>query len=251
MNNLPFYTILVVSFLITIIIIYFIVSILRYHRQYINLQKERIFAEINMQENERKRIVADLHDSLGPLLSTVKLQINSIEVNSSDQEIVDKAGKYLDEIISNIRQISYNLLPNTLERKGLLEALKEFVLQIKKNIDFSIEIDTENNFSLIKNKEVHVFRMLQEIIHNTIKHANAKHLKIEFKVVGENLIIFTSDDGKGFDLNKMKNDSRGFGLKSLESRAEILNAKFITESKPGSGTGYQIQIPLSQDLYET
>lgn len=252
MNSLPFYTILVVSCLITIIIIYFIVSILRYHRQYIRLQKERIFAEITMQENERKRIVTDLHDSLGPLLSTVKLNINSIELHDEDEkEIIQKAGKYLDEIISNIRQISYDLLPNTLERKGLIEALHEFVQQIRANRNILIDIEVEEEFSVPKAKQIHIFRMLQEIMHNTIKHAHAKHLRIVFRVSNQELLIYASDDGLGFDVERRKADSKGLGLKSLESRAEILNAKLSIESKPGSGTGYLIQLPLPQYEYET
>lgn len=242
--------ILIVSLMITVIIIFFIVSIIRYHRQYIRLQKERIFAEITMQENERKRIVSDLHDSLGPLLSAVKLNINSIDLqNEEEREIIQKTGRYLDDIISNIRQISQNLLPNTLERKGLLEAMKEFVRQVSTKRNISIELLHEGKFELPKNREVHVFRMLQEITHNTMKHARANHLQILFKSDGQNLFIFTNDDGIGFDLNKT--ESSGLGLKSLDSRADILGAKLTMESKPGRGTGYCIQIPLPQYEYET
>src|SRR5438874_6765990 len=122
-----FNAVLLVVFFTSIVIVYFILSLIRYHRRYIRLQKERIFAEITIQENERKRIATDLHDSLGPLLSAVKLNINSIDIQQQeDQEVINKAGRYLDEIIGSMRQISYNLLPNTLERKGLAEAVREF-----------------------------------------------------------------------------------------------------------------------------
>src|SRR5215467_1098793 len=91
---------LYVSLIIAIIIIYFFVSIIRYHRRYMRLQRERIFAEITIRENERKRIAGDLHDSLGPLLSAVKLNIGSVDItHPEDKEVLDKTSRYLDEII--------------------------------------------------------------------------------------------------------------------------------------------------------
>src|ERR1700739_518874 len=93
---------LFVSLIITIIIVYFFVSIIRYHRRYMKLQREKIFAEITIRENERKRIAGDLHDSLGPLLSAVKLNISSVDIEApADQEILNKTAGYLDGIIAS------------------------------------------------------------------------------------------------------------------------------------------------------
>src|ERR1700739_641911 len=90
---------LFVSLILGIIIVYFFVSIIRYHRRYVKLQREKIFAEITIRETERKRSAGDLHDSLGPLLSAVKLNISSVEVESvDDREVLEKTGRYLDEI---------------------------------------------------------------------------------------------------------------------------------------------------------
>src|SRR3954468_8893814 len=126
-----FYTTVFISLLIAIIIIFFVVSIILYHRRYIQLQRERIVAEITILENERKRMAADLHDSMGPLLSTIKLNLHSLNVTDEpDIRIIEKSGKYIDEVIRSLRQISHNLLPATLERKGLTEALHEFIRQI-------------------------------------------------------------------------------------------------------------------------
>src|ERR1700735_2355380 len=100
MENKILYITLLVSLIIAIIIIYFFVSIIRYHRRYMKLQREKIFAEITIRENERKRIANDLHDSLGPLLSAVKLNISSVDIDEpSDRQILDKTAGYLDDII--------------------------------------------------------------------------------------------------------------------------------------------------------
>ena len=238
--------VLVLALLIGVIIAYFIITIIRYHRRYIRLQKDRIHAEIQIQENERKRIASDLHDSLGPLLSAVKLNISSIEVtHPDDQRVIQKTSRYLDEIIGSMRQISYNLLPNTLERKGLIEAVREFIAQVSNQQSLQIKLFVVKEGIVPKNKEIHIFRMIQEIIHNTIKHANAKSLQIGISSENKHIMILTKDDGQGFDLAKVKSESGGLGLKSLESRCEILNGILSLESEPGKGTNCYIKIPCS------
>jgi signal transduction histidine kinase len=208
------------------------------------LQRERILAEITIQEKERKRIATDLHDSLGPLLSAVKLNINSIDIQPEDEAVLDKAGKSLDEIISSMRQISYNLLPNTLERQGLVEAIRDFIGHVNYKKIINIQLYLVKDIRVPKEKEIHIFRMLQEIIHNTIKHAEAKNLQIGLSEEDNSLLLLTKDDGKGFDIEKEKEQSHGLGLKSLESRCEILNGILSMESRPGFGTNYFVKIPM-------
>jgi signal transduction histidine kinase len=235
----------VIGILLAAVLLFFIISIIRYHRKYVKLQKERIHAEITIQENERKRIATDLHDSLGPLLSSVKLQINSLDhTSANDQQIINKAGRHLDEIIANLREISHNLLPNTLQRKGLSEALKEFSGNNSKRNGTKIDFYQLHPVTITPDKEIHVFRMMQEIIHNTLKHASAKNLQIGMGKENNEIIILSKDDGVGFDPEKIRKSSSGLGLKSIESRIEILNGTYILKSSPGTGTSYFIKIPL-------
>jgi signal transduction histidine kinase len=245
MENKVLYITILVSLIIAIIIIYFFVSIIRYHRRYMKLQREKIFAEITIRENERKRIANDLHDSLGPLLSAVKLNISSVDVGMpGDRVILDKTAGYLDEIISSMRRISHDLLPSTLERKGLLEAVREFIQQVNNKQSVNIQLYIVKDIHVPKDKEIHIFRMLQEIVHNTIKHAQAKNLQIGFSEENGHLLCLTKDDGKGFDREKVLTVSQGLGLRSLESRCEILNGILTLESTPESGTNYFIKIPV-------
>jgi signal transduction histidine kinase len=246
MENKILYTTVLVSMIIAIIIIYFFVSIIRYHRRYMKLQREKIFAEITIRENERKRIAGDLHDSLGPLLSAVKLNISSVDIEvPGDREILEKTAGYIDDIIGSMRRISHDLLPSTLERKGLLEAVREFIQQVKNKQSVDIQLYIVKEIRVPKEKEIHIFRMVQEIVHNTIKHAQAKNLQIGFSEENGHLLCLTKDDGKGFDKAKILTGSQGLGLRSLESRCEILNGILTLESTPGSGTNYFIKIPVS------
>ena len=237
---------ILVSLIIAVIIVYFFVSIIRYHRRYMRLQREKIFAEITIRENERKRIANDLHDSLGPLLSAVNLNISSVDVEQEDDRIIlNKTGGYLDEIIGSMRRISHDLLPNTLERKGLLEAVREFINQVNTKQSVNIELYIVKEITVPKEKEIHIFRMIQEIVHNTIKHARAKTLQIGFSEEGGHLLCLTKDDGKGFDKEKALAGAHGLGLRSLESRCEILNGILTLDSMPGAGTNYFIKIPVN------
>jgi signal transduction histidine kinase len=237
--------IILISALLAAVLIFFIISIIRYHRKFVKFQKERIHAEITIQENERKRIATDLHDSLGPLLSSIKLQINSLDSTSSnDQQIINKAGRHLDEIITNLREISHNLLPNTLQRKGLTEAIKEFSGNNSKRNGTKIDFYQLAPVTIPPEKEIHVFRMMQEIIHNALKHSHAKNLQIGMGKENNEIIILSKDDGVGFDPERIRKTSTGLGLKSIESRIEILNGTFILKSSPGGGTSYFIKIPL-------
>jgi signal transduction histidine kinase len=237
---------ILLSIIIAVIIIYFFVSIIRYHRRYMRLQRERIFAEITIRENERKRIATDLHDSLGPLLSAVKLNISSVDIpHPEDRQVLEKTGKYLDEIIGSMRQISYDLLPHTLERRGLVEAIREFIGQVNLKQTINIQLFIVKEIKVPQEKEIHIFRMIQEIVHNTIKHAKAKNLQIGMSEESGHLLFLTKDDGRGFDKEKELGRAGGLGLKSLASRCEILNGILSLESKPGAGTNYFIKIPLS------
>src|SRR6185437_16602997 len=98
----------------------------------------------------------------------------------SDRDLLEKTGGYLDEIIGSVRRISHDLLPNTLERKGLLDAIRELINQVRHRQSVNIQLYLVREFRLPKEKEIHMFRMIQEIVLNTIKHADANNLQIGF-----------------------------------------------------------------------
>jgi len=239
MMNDAIYIIAFIGAFLAIIITFFIITMLRHHRRYVKLQKERMLNEIAILENERKRMAYDLHDGLGPMLSSIKLNINSIETNTDeDKAIIYKASSHIDDAIKNMRAISYNLLPVTLERKGLFEALREFIEYSSSRSKLPIQLFIKHQVEIPKEKEIHIFRILQEIIHNSIKHAQAKNLYIGFGYEEERVVIFAKDDGIGFDMGKTKETSDGLGLKSIESRADILNCLMLIESSAGKGTAW-------------
>ncbi len=238
--------VVVAAAILGLIITYFIITMIRHQRNNLSVYKTKIRAEISTLENERRRISTDLHDELGPLLSAVRMKINHLEpTDPEDRNIVAFANKHIDDILAKTREISYNLLPNTLVRKGLVKAVEEYISKLEDihNIHFTLRID--NPISLSKEKEINIYRIIQEVIHNTIKHANASQLIIEMTRKNGSMTLMTADNGKGFNFDEKINANRGLGLYNLQSRTEILNGKFNYKSTPGVGTQYIFEIPLN------
>jgi signal transduction histidine kinase len=236
--------ILIAAGVLGIILVYFIITIIRHQRQNFQLHKEKVQAEIFTLENERKRIVADLHDELGPLLSTVKLHINSLETQIPDDHmLIDRAGEHIDNIILRIREISNNLMPQVLIRKGLIEAIQEFVNNIRVNTGLTIQFTYEDNLTLDKQNDIHIYRMIQEIIHNSIKHADASVIALSIKHLNKKIILMAADNGKGFDYHHITKESSGLGLKNIMSRVEILKGELYIDSGSEKGTYFTIELP--------
>lgn len=238
-------SLLIVVIVMGIVLVYFIFTIVRYQRRSLRLHKDKIRAEIDTLENERKRIASDLHDELGPILSAVKLQINNLESENQDDKIlIDKSSQYIDTIINKLREISNNLMPNTLLRKGLVKAIQEFIDSNSNAYKLSIKFVCEKELHLDQDKEINIYRVVQEIVHNTVKHAKASLLIIRIAVEGNHLLLSTADNGLGFDYFNQSKENTGLGLRNLQSRAEIMGGEITCVSEQGKGTNYTLEIPL-------
>ncbi|MDB5223389.1 MAG: hypothetical protein JWN83_2056 [Chitinophagaceae bacterium] len=244
-ENRIFTAILTAAVILGAIITYFIISILRHHRKNLALHKQNILAEVTQIEKERARIAHDLHDELGPLLSAVKMKINSFELTEKEDKIqMEKTNSHIDDVLKRIREISFNLMPNSLLRKGIIPALKEFVDYLNTNTSIKFYFKFEKDLKLTEQNAVNMYRIIQEAVHNTIKHAQATGLRIEMHTVKNNVVLSLTDNGIGFDYTKESEENIGFGLRSLLRRTEIMNGKMYIDSEPGKGTTYTFEIPL-------
>lgn len=204
---------------------------------------------IEAQESEKKRIAEDLHDSVGPLLSVLKLKTETLKSSLSNlskeqedslSELVDLLGKTAKEL----RGISYNLIPPELIDFGLLEATQNLVELISQTKTLSIELHSQSfEERLEKPVELVIYRAIQEMLNNVIKHAEAKLVIVQFVKYDNKLVIMIEDDGKGFDMEK---PSRGIGLKSIYSRVALLNGTVKIDSTENIGTSITINIPIKK-----
>jgi len=199
-------------------------------------QEEILRNTIQAQEKERKRIAQDLHDEVGAMLSVVKLNVGRIEKQTRDkaQAVASETKSYLDEVITQVRGISRALLPPSLEKLGLYSAIEEMANWVNKADEIEIICSKSGEaFRIDIKTELALFRVVQELVNNAIKHSGAKSIFVRVRF-SKTIAIVIRDTGKGFDLNEKMNT--GLGLKNLESRTEMVGAKLKLKSGPGRGT---------------
>jgi signal transduction histidine kinase len=198
------------------------------------------------QEEERKRIARELHDGLGVLLSTAKMQFKTIEDNSpGNSEMLKKAAGLLEKASSDVRRISHNMMPGILTKLGLDEAIEDLFDNINDTpgITATLNIENEEERRLSENTEIMIYRMVQEMVNNTLKYAGADKVSLDLIYEDKTVSLQYSDNGKGFDVDeKLKNKS--IGLTSIQSRVNFLGGKLNINSKPGRGTTYFISIGI-------
>ena len=210
-------------------------------------EKRVINAIITTEENERKRFAKDLHDGLGPLLSTVKMSLSAIDQRINDQtgtEILNNTNHLVNEAINTLKDISNNLSPHILSNFGLSSALSAFVAKINKTK--AIEIDFKSNMEktrLETEKEVVVYRAACELINNSIRHSGASRIEIDLNKHEKFITLQFYDNGRGFDTSALSNEDRkGMGLSNIDTRVKSVDGVFILESTPGKGTSALIKI---------
>ncbi len=238
--NAVIFTFLIFGTIVTLLII----SMMKQHKRNIELYKMKISAEITTLENERKRISADLHDDLGPMLSAIKFKISSVDAVDEDLDQLEQAEAYIDDVIQKLRQISNDLMPGTLLRKGLSFAVEEFIQKVSGLHNLVINFKHTPIPSLPDEACVNLYRIILEIIHNALKHSQATNLDITLTVNDKRLKLATSDNGKGFDYLTANKRYKGLGLRNILSRTELLGGEMYVESAPGEGTSYVITIPV-------
>jgi len=195
------------------------------------------------ENTERKRLARDLHDGLGGMLSVVKLNLVNMKGNAmmseSDVSVFHKALEMLDGSIRELRRVAHNLMPESLMRYGLKPALSDFCGSVSHvNLHFfGEERRLEEKF------EVTVFRIVQELVNNAIKHANAAQINVQVIIESDRLNLVVQDNGKGFDPAAI-DTSQTTGLSSIRSRVESLGGHIDLISAPGKGTEVQIDLKI-------
>jgi len=205
----------------------------------------RISSVIDAQENERQRLSRDLHDGLGQMLLAVKMKLEQAKKSSNEKNIstITEAIELIKNTIAEIRTISNDLMPTVLANFGLTEGLNKLCRDSLQNssIDFDFICNNLENINFDEKEQIYIFRIIQEIVNNIIKHSNAKEAQIKIFNENDTLNIIVKDNGMGFDstLNKSGN-----GLKNILERTKLLNGSLLINSIINQGTTIQISIPI-------
>lgn len=229
---------------------------LTYKQRLDKIEKERKAQEefsrklIESQETERKRIAHDLHETIAHEILISKHKAALALKHKGNNEIMEEALKEISELasvtINDVRSIAYNLHPHQLERLGLKKTIISTIHQADKstNITFTADVDDIDNL-LSKENEINLFRVIQEIVSNIIRHSKATKSEFKVKIIGRNIFCLITDNGTGFNLSSkaLPEAREGIGLEGITERIKYMG-EYKIESEPGKGTVYKIKIPI-------
>jgi signal transduction histidine kinase len=197
------------------------------------------------QENERIRIAKDLHDRLGSILTTVKWSFDAYLEKQAPKQGTDpliKAGSMLDDAYQEVRRIAHDMISGVLTKFGLVPALEELARTISTSGKMQVKVMSSGLGDRLENKvEITLYRVIQELLSNILKHANATEAIIQLTRLNGELNISVEDNGKGFDTEKIK---YGMGIKNIEARLQALDGSFFIDSGKGNGTTVMIDLPV-------
>lgn len=238
----------------TIIFLVFITGlflfVFHYRKRIIMHENEKQLLALNSmlkgQEEERSRMAKDLHDGVGGMLSGIKLNLSSMKGNmiiqEKDAQLFNKSITQLDSAIAEMRRVAHNMMPEALLKFGLKEAIQDYCDGINESHTVTMKFtDIGNSKPIEKSIEVILYRVIQELSNNALKHAEAKNIFIQLNYHQKGLSLVVEDDGKGFDTGQT---TKGAGLQNVQSRVDYLKGNLSIESDGGKGTSVTIDIPL-------
>lgn len=201
------------------------------------------------QEMERRRLAKEIHDGVGPNMSTLKLQIDAVIKKAESEQIVSKleeVNRAISSIATDIRQISHDLMPSSLIDFGVITALANFATKITDSSE--IEVHYQSNIKdgqLSKEYELNIFRIVQELVNNALKYSQCKNIDISLRLDESKIAILVQDDGVGMDIDNITN---GIGLQNIKSRVESLHGEIEIDSQKGVGTTFHISLPSNSTI---
>lgn len=199
------------------------------------------------EDKERKYFAEELHDGIGPLLSTVKMYVNELDeeiTNPTTKTLLNESNKIIDEAICSARNLSHNLMPQNIETDGLIKSLQVFVNRVCLQGKSKVSIHSDGIGTYGKWQQVMIYRIITELINNSMKHAPNSEIRINFQEKDKMLLLSFEDSGDGFDVDKVLQNSDGIGLQNVISRVKSLNGIVKLISNPGGGFKSFVEIPL-------
>lgn len=213
-------------------------------------QEQLLHSNILTQEEERKRIARDLHDAIGSKLNVILLNVHRLKDSTKESKeltsITDEVEAVIHTTIDSTRRISHELLPPTLEEFGLVEAIREFQFEVDNPGAMKFNLTVNDHLPTIEDKilELNLFRVLQELFSNSIRHGKASEISLNLALKANDLIMIYTDNGVGFDMENAQN-RKGLGMQNIESRLAMIHAESDYHSTPENGFKMSISLDMS------
>ena len=249
-NKEVVFTIIVVVIILVFLAIMFLVTIARHNQRrnkllFENQEIKKDFeqtllnTQLEIQEQTLTHISREIHDNIGQVLSLARLQLHSL--SSIGQEVeIEYTDNLLEKAITDLRGLSHSLNTNSIKDNGFSASVKKVLEQFEKTGKFKTTFKDETNFSISDDHGIILFRIIQEVLNNIVKHANATEITIRIEKMQKHTTINIIDNGKGFDIKNLKSAESGIGIRNITERAIIIGAKLSVLSQLNNGTTVRI-----------
>lgn len=242
---------LVVTFFVFMLLIFFIVITLavRYRKRKkenetlrVEFSEQLLKSQLEIQEQTLQYISRELHDNIGQVASLIKINLNTLQGSNTEvlETKINNTRELARQLITDLKILSSSLNGDKMNKVGLLKALQNEAEKINKTGVFTAKFEQQGDIPPINDeKAIILYRMVQELLNNALKHSEAKEITIHANLEGNNTFILTiSDDGKGFDVaEKLEDiDDHGNGLLNLQKRAKVINGSIVFQSAAGKGS---------------
>ncbi len=250
-------SILIIFFFFLILIFFVVITLaVRYRKRRreneelrVRFSEQLLASKVEIQEQTLQHVSRELHDNLGQVASLIKINLNTVQLKNPEaaEEKLRNTKDLVKQLIMDLKQLSVSLSTDKINKIGLVQALKLEEDKLLKTGLFVTELTYPDNMPVIDaEKEIIIYRMVQEILNNTIKHSEATKISLAVQYTNGMLTLLISDDGKGFDVAKKLSEpgEMGNGLLNLKGRAKVINATYGIDSVVGEGTISKISIAL-------
>lgn len=263
-QNPETYLVIIIGIILGLVLVGFIVTILflyqrRQRKQEEEIlemkdsyEKEALLSQLEIQENTFKTIAQELHDNIGQLLSVVKITLSGLPMEKEHKAypLIVNSQQVLHKAIADLSNVTKSLHTDRIAELGLVESIWFELEAISNARLLKVNFESEGHeYPFDEQTSIYLFRIFQETLNNTLKHAKATTISVSLKYTDDIFIMSIQDNGVGFIVNEKKQNTTpgsGVGLKSLYNRAGIIGAKISIDSKPGTGTSVLIKLPLGE-----
>lgn len=216
-------------------------------------EQHMLDAILEATEAQRRRLSKEIHDGIGPLISTIKLNLDALRMETRDEnaramQMIESMSELLQTMSTDIRSISHNLMPNVLVDFGLVAALENLCQRVNSSGKVQANFYHSEFRERIRRKAaLGLYRIAQELINNAVKYARAQTINVQLIRHSDSVVLMVEDDGVGFSPHRpdaTPGIDKGIGLKNIQTRVRSLGGSFILESQPGQGVLATIEVPL-------
>jgi signal transduction histidine kinase len=238
-----YYALLIGIVTLSVLMVYFLIMIFRFHKQIKAVRLERFGEDIDALEKDRERIAFELHDDFASSLGTLRMEVaRLISPGEKNYDKLPGIKREIDSMVERMKDMAHEMMPRELTRRGISKALELLVARIRASSGINIQY-TNDIGELDRKKSLHIYRIVQEVLNNVVKHSNATLTSFDIWRSDGKIYFRISDNGKGFNVKGQAARGSGAGLYNISARTQLMQGDMYITSAANEGATYEFEIP--------